>query len=323
MRFFYIFAAYVWKTLLGVGTMDALHQVACAFSILTLAVAFLFTLRLAGRAAALGVLALMSCAPTQIHMSQHALVDGVFAFWALLVLWTLWENLQSPNQPRWLALYGAGLAVMVTTKENAAFVFAAVLGILVCNRWLRFGIVSRQLLIATFVAPAAGVLALIALAGGLESFFATYILSVSKNFTLTYAIKTGDGPWYRYLIDLMLVNPVVLLLALGETFQLRREKKAQLFMALFIALSYVVMCNLRYGMNLRYANMWDMPLCLLALSQLTTLSSHLGRRQALALALTLVGFCAYELHQYCVFFVDYRLYELVSEGLLRAVNILK
>ena len=61
-------------------------------------------------------------------------------------------------------------------------------------------------------------------------------------------------------------------------------------------------------MNLRYASMWDMPLCLLAVTQLTTLSHHFGRRQALALALALVGLCAYELHQYCVFFVDARLY---------------
>jgi 4-amino-4-deoxy-L-arabinose transferase-like glycosyltransferase len=323
MRFFYIFAAYLWKLSFGIGTLPALLQVACFFSILTLIVAFAFTLRIAGRATALGVLALMSCAPTQIHMSQHALVDGVFAFWALLAIWALWENLRSPNHTAWLSIYGFSLAVMVMTKENAAFVFVAVAGILACNQWLRFGSVTRRLLWVTCAASAAAVLLLVALAGGLESFFAAYILSVSKNFTLTYAIKTGDGPWYRYLVDLMLVNPVVLIAAIAEISQLRLHKKPQLYLALFLGFSYLVMCNLRYGMNLRYANMWDMPLCLLAVAQLTTLSRHFGRRQALVLALSLVGLCAYELHQYRVFFVDSRLYELVSEGLLRAVNILK
>jgi hypothetical protein len=33
--------------------------------------------------------------------------------------------------------------------------------------------------------------------------------------------------------------------------------------------------------------------------------------------------CAVELRQYIVFFVQYNLYELVTEGLLRAVKILK
>jgi len=41
-------------------------------------------LHLAGPVRALGVFALMSCAPTQIHMAQHALIDGFFAFWATL-----------------------------------------------------------------------------------------------------------------------------------------------------------------------------------------------------------------------------------------------
>ena len=39
------------------------------------------------------VCALMAFAPTQVHMSQHALIDGVFAFWAVTCLWLLWENL--------------------------------------------------------------------------------------------------------------------------------------------------------------------------------------------------------------------------------------
>ena len=57
-------------------------------------------LRMAGRGTALAVLALMACAPTQIHMSQHALVDGFFTFWATLTLWMLWENLRQPLRPR-------------------------------------------------------------------------------------------------------------------------------------------------------------------------------------------------------------------------------
>jgi len=36
--------------------------------------------------------------------------------------------------------------------------------------------------------------------------------------------------------------------------------KPELFMSIFIAASYLLMCNVKHGMNLRYANMWDMPL---------------------------------------------------------------
>ena len=96
---------------------------------------------------------------------------------------------------------------------------------------------------------------------------------VTKASQTPYAILTGDGPWYRYLVDLLLVSPVILLLALGAIFRLDRSKKAELYLSIFIGATYLVMCNVKYGMNLRYANMWDMPLRFLAFSQIAALAS--------------------------------------------------
>jgi hypothetical protein len=84
---------------------------------------------------------------------------------------------------------------------------------------------------------------------------------------------TGDGLWYSYLVDLLLVSPIVLILALGTIFRLNRTMKPELFMSIFIAASYLVMCNVKYGMNLRYANMWDLPLRFLAFSEIVALAS--------------------------------------------------
>ncbi|MEI6350914.1 MAG: glycosyltransferase family 39 protein [Verrucomicrobiota bacterium] len=325
LRFLYIGTSSLLCSVTGEPPLTGLRQIASLFSILTLGVAFVFMLRLAGRGAALAVLALMACAPTQIHMSQHAMVDGFFTFWATLSLWLLWENLIRPSRPALLGVYAASLALMVMTKENSAFVVIAILALLVANRWAGFGTVNRPLVLATILGPAVGVGVLITLAGGLESFFTCYILSVSKNFTLDFAIKTGDGPWYRYLVDLMLVSPIVLILALGALFQLNRPQRPQLFVAIFIAASYLIMCNLKYGMNLRYANMWDAPLRLLAFTQLSVLVARFGgKRQEFWLALSVVAVCAYELRQYWILAMEFpHFYELVPETLLRALNILK
>jgi len=84
-------------------------------------------------------------------MSQHALVDGFFAFWALLNLWLLWENLHAPRDWRWLLPYTIGLSFMVVTKENAAFVYFALLVLLGANRWLKWGTVTRELLACTLI----------------------------------------------------------------------------------------------------------------------------------------------------------------------------
>ncbi len=323
VRFLFIFAGYLWHHVFGSDALVALHNVASLFSILTLLLAAGFAWRLKGPLFALGVAALMACAPTQIHMSQHALVDGFFTFWALLVLWLLWENLQTPRRWQLLAAYTVSLALLVLTKENSFFVWIGLVALLVTNRWLHFGAASRELVLATLLGPLLGVVALIFLAGGISTFLATYQLSVSKNYMLTYAILTGDGPWHRYLVDLLLVSPVILLLVVGALFRLDRTQKPELFLSVFVGATYLIMCNVKYGMNLRYANMWDLPLRILALSQILHLATYMTRYRTIAIVAGVTALCAYEVRQYVILFVQFPLYELVTEGLLRALHILK
>jgi hypothetical protein len=209
------------------------------------------------------------------------------------------------------------------TKENAFFVLVALLVIMALNRWLAFGAVTRELLLCTIVGPLLGFVVLVFLAGGLETLRTSYQLSVSKNYQLAYAILTGDGPWHRYLVDLLLVSPVILLLALGAAFRLDRSQKPELFLFVFIAASYLVMCNIKYGMNLRYANMWDMPLRFLAFGQVVAFCARSQRYRTLILCGAVGLVCVVELRQYIILFVQFPLYELVPEGLLRALHILK
>jgi 4-amino-4-deoxy-L-arabinose transferase-like glycosyltransferase len=323
VRFLYIFTAYLWKSLFHADALDALKNIASLFSIMTLAISAVFAWRMGGAGWCLAVASLMAFAPTQIHMSQHALVDGFFAFWALLTLWMLWENLQRPRNWRWLCGYAVSLAFLVLTKENSFFVWTAIVAIIITNWWLRFGTVTRELMLATIVGPLLGVVVLVLLAGGVDVLVGTYRLLINRNLQLPYAVRTGDGPWYRYLVDLLLVSPVVLILAIGAIFRLDRTKKPELFMLMFIGASYLVMCNVKYAMNLRYANMWDMPLRTLAVSALVTLLTPSARYRNVLFAVGIALISALEFRQYLILFVHYPLYELVSEGLLRALHILK
>jgi 4-amino-4-deoxy-L-arabinose transferase and related glycosyltransferases of PMT family len=323
VRFLYIFAGYVWHSCFGSDALASLRWVASFFSILTLILSGIFAWRLRDRATALAVTALMSCAPTQIHMSQHALIDGFFAFWALLCLWMLWENLQTGTNWRWILAYTVALALLVITKENSFFVWCGLVAVIVANRWLQLGTVRRELLLATIAGPLLGVVILVFLAGGLDNLITIYRLLVTKASITPYAIITGDGPWHRYLVDLLLVSPLVLLLALGTIFRLDRTKKPELYISIFIAATYLIMCNVKYGMNLRYANMWDMPLRFLAFGQIGVLAALVPRYRTWLTAI-LVGLVAgLELRQYYILAVQYPLYELITHDLLRALHILK
>ena len=321
-RFFYIGAAYAWHLIWGTGPLKSLSAISSLCSMLLLGLSARFAWRLGGGAVALCVTALMAFAPTQIHMSQHALIDGVFAFWATLALWLLWENLQRPNRWPWLAAYGAALAVMVLTKENAMFAYIGILALVAANHWVRFGRLTMSLCLATVLGPLLGVVVLVTLCGGFATTIEIFRLLVSKASVLEYAIVTGDGPWYRYLVDLMVVSPVILVLAIGGIFRLQRSERPGLYLLLFVAASFALMANIRYGMNLRYTNMWDFPLRYLAVLCLWGIVPR-KKAQAVWLSVCIVALCAFEVRQYDVFFVQNDLYELVPRDLLRAVKILK
>jgi Dolichyl-phosphate-mannose-protein mannosyltransferase len=322
-RFLYVFAAYLWHGTFGADALGSLRNVSSLFSILFLVIAAGFAGRLGGWRIGLCVTALMACAPTQIHMAQHALIDGFFAFWATASLWLLWENLRRPNYAPWLALYGLSLTLLVLTKENAMFVYLGLLAVLATNRWLRFGTITSSLLGVSIIGPLAGVVILVFLCGGVGTFYDTYRLLASKASVLPYAIATGDGPWYRYLVDLLLISPLIFLLAWGAIFRLRLTDKTSLFLVVFLAGTYLVMCNIRYGMNLRYTTIWDIPLRYLAMITIWDLTRSFGQHKDLVAGIATTLLCVYDLRQYDIFFVQGGLYELVTSGLLHALRILK
>jgi len=338
-RFLYVYCGWLWKRAafgdappLDVKQPDnvvrdpalvSLHRISILFSILSFFLAGAAAWRLLGQVPGLVIFAFMAVAPLQLHMGGHALIDGFFAFWAILVLWSLWENLRQPNHGGWLTLYGIALVLMVVTKENAFFVFVAVMALLALNRWARFGTVSPRLLLITVGGPLVGVGILVFLAGGLSNLIEIYHLLVTKAEHLDYAILTGDGPWYRYLVDEMVLSPIILCLAIGAGLHLVRKNKPLLFLTGFIVFTYAIMCQVRHGMNLRYGTIWDFPLRALAGAQLADLSVLLGRWRRVGFVAAVVAICGYELWQYRAFFVADGLYEIPTASLLRAVDILK
>jgi hypothetical protein len=213
---------------------------------------------------------------------------------------------------------------MVGTKENAFFVYLAICAILVAQHFVKFGRATMPLYIVTIAAPAAAVLVLILASGGISPFVEVYRTNVQKSVVSPYAIATGDGPWHRYLVDLLLLEPVLLLIAVGALFRLTRAAKPALYLALFLGVTYAVMSQVRYGMNLRYAIMWDMPLRFLAVWHLTLLTSTLApRTRTLVMSGVVALLCLAGWQQYEFFFVESGIYDPVPDALGGALEILK
>jgi 4-amino-4-deoxy-L-arabinose transferase-like glycosyltransferase len=305
--------------------LAALHYVSLFSSILLLLAVAAIGYRLGADSPHLLILtALMAVAPLQIHLAQRSLIDGYFAFWAILCAWFLWENLQHPERTGWLFAYGVSLFVLVLTKENAAFVFFALVAVLIVLAVFKFGRATLRLVLMSILAPALAVAVLTGLVGGIHDWIAFYSLFVQKSRLLSYPVRFQDGAWYRYIVDFILLSPLVMAFAIGRIFQLERRAVADVFWGLFVGFSFVAMSSVSYGMSLRFAAYWDVPLRWLAASEVIQLTRKLPRVSPVisntAILLTLV---AVDLFQYWRYFMHGGIYDPVSFELLRASRLIK
>jgi hypothetical protein len=325
-RCVYIILGWTFDTLFHAGPQMSLRWVAAIFSVLSFFLSGWFAWRLGGIRFGLIVGALMAVSPVELMLAHRELVDGIFSFWALCSLWLLWENLQRPSRLGWLAAYAGALAFMVLTKENAFFAAIGLGGVWLAAYFfpaLNLGKAEWTSLLATITGGALGVLVLISLAGGPHTLIAAYRLLVSKAEAMPYAYQSGGGPWFRYVIDLMLASPAVTLLAIGGIFALRRGNRQGIFLLLFVLFSCAVMVNVRNGMNLRYATMWDMPLRYLAAGIVLQISTAIRRAPILAAACLVVCIAGIELHQYQVLFIRHDIGDPITQYLIWANEIVR
>ncbi len=323
-RALFLITAALWQQAFSVPAIEAVRAVSCVSSILTLALSGFVAGRLGGWRAAFGVLALMAFAPTQISIAHRAFIDGFFGLLTLLAIWSLWESLQQPKS-RWCWMFGLSLGLLVLTKENAAFVYTGMLVLIGASHWLKFGQVSLSLLIATVVGPLAGVGILAVCAGSVSVLVSVYWQNVTMNYVLPYALSNQDGPWFRYLSDLILVSPAVMLLAIGGAFIRTQRGGFSLFLILFIVVTYVFMGNIRYGINLRFANMWDFPLRWLAMVPILIWTEKFvsdKARYAFYFG-TVITLCLFELFNYLDIFVHRQVYDPISINLMKALDMIK
>ena len=301
----------------------SMRQVSLVFAIVTVGLCGLAAWRMMGPGVGLGTMALVASSPLGIYMGKHAFVDGFFGFWATLCLWLLWENLQRPGRRWWIVSFAISLALMVMAKENALFVYIALAGLVAINPWMKFGTVTRPLLAAGVIGPSLGVCVLLVLTGGVGPFIEIFKLFITKANTLDFVISYGDGPWYRYLLELIIMEPLVAVLALTALFTLPRKSPVFAYLLIFVLVSYVIMCNLRYGMNVRFTTIWALPLAAFAAAQVISLTANWGRYATPAAILFLALMAASNWQQYQVYFVKNAIYEPLPPDTLKAIKILK
>ncbi|MEI8386508.1 MAG: hypothetical protein WCG76_02810 [Verrucomicrobiota bacterium] len=318
-RVAYFFPAYVLHNLLHIPVLVALRIVSSISSCLFMLAAYLFALRWLNPRNALAALALLACAPLQIHMAQYAFIDGVAGLAALLSVACFWESLQ--NGGKWVAGFAASFLFLLLTKQETAVFVGLFFGVMFCCAGrLGLGRAGWRLAVACLSSMVAAVAILSALSGGAGTLREVFQVYTRLSMTLPYTLATGGGPWYRYLVEYVFVTPAVFLPAAAFGICLAGKTPLNRFLLLFFVLTYAVMCAIPHGMNIRHTVMWDFPIALFAVQCVDGIVAG-ARAKRLVFSVAMALMCLLSLRQYESIFVT--LYDTDPSFMFRKVELIR
>jgi 4-amino-4-deoxy-L-arabinose transferase-like glycosyltransferase len=310
-----------WALVSG-ASLESLSRLALAAHLATVLVAWVFARRSFGAVGAVAIAAGLAFSPLLLGMGRQALMDSVVLLASSLVIWLFLEVVRRPQDRRlWLA-FALAFAFAILVKELVLFLVLPFLAFVAWDRWRGRRALPPLLFVLLLAVPGIACLPLFVLAaGGVEPLVATFRGILAGPATNPYTLQLGSGPWYRYLIDYLVLSPWPTVCALFYAGVLvlrarRREaESAHVFFGLLAAL--LLFQHAFVTKNVRYLMALELPLRVFAVAMLGEVFASRDRRLTAALVLVaVIGFAALDLATFEHVFVANRAYDPVTYPLL-------
>jgi len=212
---------------------------------------------------------LLSSSPLLLAMSRRALTDSTANLTWGLTAWLFLDYLVHRKQNTYSALI-LSLACAILIKESSLVLFPFLfITTLVYNSFHGQKKVKLICLGGIFLWPVIIVLtAFLLTLGGPAQFLQAIqgILLTHFNSPLSNPYNLfSTGPWYRYIVDFLLLSPVTTLLFIGYAFYLvaiRSNDWKKIYFLLYFILVYGFSNLLQYSKVIRFVMNLDMVICL-------------------------------------------------------------
>jgi hypothetical protein len=323
-RLLYPLLGAILHDILGISIPRSLMLLSALASCGILVIGGFWAHRMFGGRLAVGITLLMAVSLNQLHLSQRLMIDPIIGVFCMAALWSLWELGNGTGQKYLFGgIYAVSLFALVFVKETSFVVFIGIVGsVAMGRRFKTLPVLPANML---YVSVACGALAfsiLCLLVGGFGKFFQLYRLLVARSLATPYVHVFGDGPWFRYIVDSLLAQPLPTVFALAALFWLPFKDTRARYLVLFVIITFALMANIRYGLFYRYAIIWDFPIAVLAAHQLAQLSERLSQTRAqFVYAFGIVLICALQMQSFMRIGVEAKGYALTSYDMFTALRL--
>ena len=246
-RLFYLLPCTGICKLLGGYTTSNLAVLSLIFGLATVVVVLLLARRWVGPVYGMLTTLLVAVSPLGTMLSRRALQDTCFAFVVAVSLLFFDRCLRGERRRSDLWWLGVALVAGFLTKETMLFLYPAFLLAGLC--YVRNGWRDKvPIAIPFIVAPLIHLAVVVWLSGGLQACLNTYRSYAAMQKTIPYALQFQNGPWFRYLVDLMLLSPLAVVLAvIGAASPSRCPRAVLVFMLAALAvMSVISILNVRF-----------------------------------------------------------------------------
>ncbi len=319
-RIGFIVAGWLSCLLLGSYSVESLAALSFIAGILTIAVAYLLLKEWFSRGTAFTAALLLIVSPLMTGLSRRALQDP---FFALIVVTAMWLYHLSWTRPRFstLLFLAAALLAGFLTKESMLFLYPAFAAAALYYRQTVPVNPGFRIAIPFLIAPALYACFCSWLAGGFHNVFSAYAAYAAMQDTIAYALKFQKGPWFRYMVDFMLVSPATCLLSVAGMICAARDTdtRGRSFSAIYL-LGGLAVFSILPLLNLRMVLFLDLPLRALAALGILALARTLTPGRAFSagvIALTAI-ILALDVSQFFRLFVMAHVYDPVTSALIAA-----
>lgn len=323
LRAGFIILSAAWLRIFGYSFLNLAYLSLFSYFIFLL-LSFYFVKKYFGDKIALLFIILLAFSPLNMAMARRALTDATTNLFTFTSIWLFFENLQERKTYK-IFLFILIYTFTILIKENSVllspfFVFY----ILIRKHLFKDSLKSRDFLGLALIPCVIAGAVYFTLAGNISYVIDTARIIISSPSYNQYAIFFGSGPWYRYLIDFMLLSPWVCILAISFALNYitKNERKEEISYLLLLSISLLFLYNF-FTKNVRYLIILDMPIRLFAILMLSELTELLFKnKSAKALVFLVVAIAFFDYYNFNYLFLRHGIYDPVSQYLLKALRII-